>query len=329
MVRSMPGHEDEEEEEDEPDDEDKRKVMAPIKVRKPVEPGSVVAVAEAIIREVQERVVEPVFVPEPGVPAVPVAIPEWVPVPSELVVPDLYPTPVEVPGLVTPGGLGGGFVPSTPWEATTPSSPTLPVAPDPTERVGVKITAMIIAAGIGVAMAVVTRNPAFVERIVAISRILEGIRRGKSIGAIGEMLARPLSAPLPQAGFITPRVTAGVLRTTAAATIVRSIVSRTPDQPVQEIVRATIEKVVVDYVYPTAGQRSVAISKALAVAGANREEAPTGQPGVVGDASVVGVPFDYDSTVSPAGGHGYMYDFGKYLSDSLQPSTDTMPPPPE
>ena len=86
-VRGMPGHEpdeeEEEEEEEDADEEEKRRVMAPIRVRRPAEPGSVVALAEAIVREVETRVAsDPVAEPEPAVPAPgPVRPPAKEPVP--------------------------------------------------------------------------------------------------------------------------------------------------------------------------------------------------------------------------------------------------------
>ena len=186
-------------------------------------------------------------------------------------------------------------------DVSRPSSPTLAVAPDPTERVGLQILALITASAIGVGLAVVAKQPAVVSRIVAIA---EGVIGGFTSG---------LPKLATEAGRIrTP--TGGALMTTGAATIVRTIVSRTPDQIVDDVVRATIEEVVVDYMYPTAGERAVSISKALA--------AVTKQPvSKVGDAYVGTDPFDYswqDPFVGPGpappGGHGYLFDFGSYLN---------------
>lgn len=322
-VRGMPGHESEEEEDDKEDEDGPEipKVLVPgKKPSRPVEPGSVVAVAEAIVREVQTRQVpEPVAAPAPepvGQPsrvAVPVRpVPSWVPPVREVVVPDLFPTPADV----ADPRVGDAFVPGTPFDySSTPA-----VAPSINPSIGDKIVEGTIAAGIGVAIGIVTVATGgaavpWIQRIVTISRIL-----------------RTLS---PQAGYIG-MPTARTLLLTAGAAVVRAAAAKIPDQPPDQMregplidqAMGMVEELVVDHVYPTAAERSVTISRYLAGVSSKSEPVastvtstnPFGDwndafmaPGMYGPPPAESSP----SLASEPGGHGYLYDFGQYLNSEL------------
>ena len=312
-VRGMPGHEVEEEEEDdeEADDERKHGIPIEIKAKRPAEPGSVVALAEAVVREIETRevaqpvggpgreVAQPVGGPVPAVP-----VPEWVPAVSDIVVPQLYPTPADV--------VASASVVPDPRVASLPTS---------LAEVGDRVVQGVIAAGVGALIGVV--GPTIGMRLVTISRILAGLT--------------PQLAP--QAGTIG-LPTARSLLIAAGATVVRAAAAKIPDQPpppeVVEQAEALTEELVVDYVYPTAAERTVSISKILL--------GLSGDPRV-GDAYVHAEPFDYSASVNPfgdwndafmapgmygpppaessptlasgAGAGGYLYDFGQYLNSQL------------
>ena len=305
-VRGMPGHPEEEDEEDQ--DEESReipKVLIPEREvkRRPPEQGSVVAVAEAIVREVQTRMVaEPVAPPmaEPiRAPVPPVLVPAWVPDVSEIVVPSLFPSPADVVG----------------------SGSTQAVAPSIDASIGDKIVEGTIAAGVGVAIGIVTVATGgavvpWVERIVTISRIL-----------------RTLS---PQAGLIA-LPTARTLLVAAGAATVRMAAGKIPDQPpdmeregvIIDQTMGMIEELVVDHVYPTAAERTVTISKILAGLSTSKSEdfAPkVSTPNPFGDwndafmsPGMYGPPPAASSATlaTGAGAGGYLYDFGQYLNSQL------------
>ncbi len=336
-VRFMPGHEDEEEDDD---DDDTDKPVVPIAERvprvKPPERGAVVAVAEAIVREVQTRAVA-VPAERVGATVPAVSVPEWVPSVEEIVVPSLYPSPADVAvGTPTPSGIATGSPPfgvpeSTFGDSSVAVSPTreLP-GPNPGPAFGDKIVEGTIAAGVGVGMAIAAASPlGWVQRIVTISRIMGSLA--------------------PQTGMIA-LPTARSLLVAAGAMTVRTVASKIPDQPAPdepelELAREVIEELVVDYVMPMAAQRSVAISKALSgLTGRTEVETPLSEaPGGFSGYSdpymdqwfpqLVSPPiqeapwFNPDLRAEPEpatseagpgpGGHGYLYDFGNYLNSQL------------
>ncbi len=304
-VRGREEHEEDEEDDQEP--RDKPLVAIPEQATRPAEPDNVLAVAEAIVREVQTREVEvrgPFTWPQPPpatepvpVPTPPLPVPEWVPAPADLVVPTLYPTPPTV------------SVPYVPGVPTVGSGSTITIAPGETPwtpSIGGQIVEGTIAAGVGVAVAIAAA-PAlpWVSRIVTISRILLGLRSSglaPQTGMIGLPAARTLLAGV------------GMMA-------VRTAVSRIPESnpAVTEAAKALVEQVVVDYIYPTAAQRSVAISKALA--GLSKPAAPP---------TVEPYEPSYASGWKPGGGttpggHGYLYDFGNYLNTQLDPFEGPIP----
>ena len=264
-MRGGPPHEDEEEEEE----EDRFKLPPiPIVEKKAVAPTDIVAVAEAFVREVQTREVvprhpsaypgyeehEPQRVPGPQVPA---AVPAWVPVAQELVVPEMYP----VPAPVAPWVGAGGFV-GDPSHGSTPM-----IAPDPTEPVMRKIAAV----GVGVGIAVAAAPTVFwVSRIVTISRILIGLR--------GSGLA-------PQTGRIA-LPTARALIGAAGMTVVRGMVTganRVPDShESDELAKSMVEELVVDYMYETAADFYASLQEPYRPDYAGVPDQPSEKPGGTG-----------------------------------------------
>ena len=306
-VRGMPAHEEEEEEDDDSDAEDLLPVMVPERIRRPAEPGSVVAMAEAIVREVETREAAPA-----------VSVPEWVPAVADIVVPPLFPTPADV---VADPRIGDAFVPGEPFAgaSTQPIGSGLP-------SLGDRIVEGTIAAGIGVAIGIVTVATGglavpWMSRIVRISRILGTLQ--------------------PQAGNIG-LPTARSLLIAAGAGVVRAAAAKIPDQPLElevvEQAEALVEELVVEYVYPTAAERTVTISRLIAGL-SKKSEAATGLSGAsmetftqegrssnpFGDwndafmaPGMYGPPPAVDrGAATGAGAGGYLYDFGQYLNSQI------------
>ncbi len=330
-VRGMPGHEPEEEEE-EPRDEEPReipKVVIPEREakRRPPEQGSVMAVAEALIREVETGVVaEPVGEPEPArEPAgVPVVVPDWVPPVREVVVPELFPTPADIREIITTITTTVTPVLST-TETTITTIRRILDSANPAQEVGKVIVEGVIAAGVGVGIGVVGAS-GFGSRLVTISRILHGLS--------------------PQAGYIA-LPTARTLLIAAGAATVRAVAAKIPDQPpdmmreglVIDQTMGMVEELVVGYVYPAAADRTLIISRALAsvspklgpevLPGSPKSGpevlpgTPTNPFGAWNDAFMApGMygppPAPPSSTLASApGGSGYLYDFGQYLNSQL------------
>ncbi len=327
-VRGMPGHQEDDEEQDDQEDQKIPPVLIPERVSRPAEPGSIVAVAEAIVREVQTRqVVEPSPVPVPGpvkVPSPPVLVPDWVPSPAEIVVPPLFPSPSDVvaeqtlPPFVAP-----------PVDRNVQS--TVPVPPSIGLSIGDKAVEGVIAAGMGVAIGIVTvatggaavAGVTWMSRIVTISRILRTL--SPQVGAIGLPSARTM---LIAAGGAAVRMAAG------------KIPDRPPDKASEaeaiDDAMGMVEELVCNYVYPTAAERTVSISRALAgrsapstslsepivpeVTKSATSSNPFGDwndafmaPGMYGPP-----PAEPSSTLATgAGAGGYLYDFGQYLNSQL------------
>ena len=100
-----------------------------------------------------------------------------------------------------------------------------------------------------------------------------GIAAAATAPWIGTILAiaRTVVRLAPQAGYTT-LPSARTLLGAAGVAALRTIVSRTPDSPeVVEQARGMVEELVVDYMYPTAAERTVTISKILASQGLKAE----------------------------------------------------------
>ena len=332
-VRGMPAHEDEEDE-DEEDEEDRPKHGIPIEIRRkrPAEPGSVVAVAEAIVREVETRQVE-VPVGQP-----PVRVPDFVPAPQSVVVPALFPSPADVreefirittapTGAPAVGGRTTTSATRPPFVA--PENPfgdvAIPVSPTQSmgsglPSVGGKIVDGTIAAGVGVGMGIVAASPiGWAQRLVTISRILRSLQ--------------------PQAGMMT-LPSARSLLGAAGMAAVKTIVSRASTEPGPrevEQVQGFIEELVVDFSMGVAAQRTDTISRTPmglpepfmeTITAKGTPHNPFGdfrdafmQPGLFNPPAPAG-----GSDVP--GGHGFLFDMGNFINSQITGVESRGSPPP-
>ena len=235
---------------------------------------------------------------------------------TPVVVPRLYPTPVDLQEAITritttttrtpaEGGSTTTTTTRTPYVAprnpldipggSHAASPTLPLWPEGGPSQGEVVADIAIAAAVGAGLAVT------------------GAAGLPWVGAIRAMAGRVLgggyTAGVPrlatQAGVIAPSVPAKkALVAGGGMAIVRAIVSRTPDMIQEDVVKATIEELVVSHMLPTAGERAVAYSRARAsVSEPSPEPEPEAGP--------------TPRAATGAGAGGYFYDFSSYLNSQL------------
>ncbi len=296
---------------------------------KPAQIGSVVTVAIGIVEEAARLPEElPKAAINGGRPAVDSGksqpLPGWVPPPRDIVVPPLYPSPAELPGVFTtpqppttalppPAAPqpGGGFIPGPAFSDLVPTAGATPalIPGSGVPALGDAVVKATIAVGVGVGMGIlVAAGAPWVERIIAASRALAAAR-AMGTGEVAPSSVKPILAAL------------GGLRLLGMA-----------DTRDEELPEAIIEQLVVDYVLPTAGERAVRISEALR-AGRDREKAaevpystsghdPTTEPSTSG--------FTADPFFEPtgAGAGGFLVDFGQYLNTQLTESPSGGSPSP-